>query len=201
MTSLQEAFSVYIVEDDASVLRSLEALLGSHGYKTISCGSAEAFLETYDPTLKACMVLDLRLPGMGGTKLQAKLADLGIDIPVIILSAHGDIPIAVEAMRAGAIDFIEKPAKADRIIEVVQLAASTLENQGRNEVPRTVVAERLSRLTDREQEVLQHMLNGKFNKEIASDLGISQRTVEVHRARIRMKMQARGIADLVRMLG
>lgn len=201
MSSQSESFSIYVIEDHDSVLRSLCALLNAHGYETIPCVSAESFLKVFQPTLKACMVLDLRLPGMGGIQLQSHLSKMGVDIPIIVVTAHGDIPLAVQAMRAGAIDFIEKPAQADVLLDAVRNAGRLLNNQVPVEVPREVVADRLSKLTDREQEVLTHLLHGKLNKEIAAELGISQRTIEVHRARIREKMQARGIADLIRMLG
>lgn len=194
-------FSVYIVEDDERVLESFCALLNAHGYETVPCKSAEEFLTEYNPDKKSCMLLDLRLPGMSGIQLQTHLADTGIDVPVVVITAHGDIPLAVHAMRTGAIDFIEKPAQAARILEAVESAGCMIHDLARPEVPRKIVADRLSRLTDREEEVLHHLLQGKLNKEIAAELGISRRTIEVHRSRIREKMQARGIADLIRMLG
>lgn len=201
MTSSEEAFLVYVVEDDVSVLKSLCALLNAHHIRTVACDSAEAFLEAYDPAQKACLLLDLRLPGMSGVDLQAHLSEMGAKIPIVIVTAHGDVPIAVKAMRAGAIDFIEKPAKPDQLLEAVLAAGGLVHNTALEAIPKSVVADRLSRLTDRESEVLRCLLDGKLNKEIAAELDISQRTVEVHRSRIREKMRARGIADLIRMLG
>ncbi|WP_299849890.1 response regulator [uncultured Roseovarius sp.] len=201
MTDTEEKFSVYVVEDDNGVLKSLCALLNAHGYETIACRSAEEFLNLYEPNRKACMVLDLRLPKMNGLQLQAHLADIRVNIPIVVVTAHGDVPIAVQAMRAGAIDFIEKPARIDRLLEAVRLAGGMLFNRLPPEIPKKIVADRLSKLTEREREVLQHLLQGKLNKEIADALDVSQRTVEVHRSRIREKMQARGIADLIRMVG
>jgi len=197
----EERFVIYVVEDDDAVLRSLCALLGAHGYETVPCKSAEEFLQVYEPKRKSCMVLDLRLAGMSGMQLQAKLAEMHIDLPIIVVTAHGDIPLAVRSIRAGAIDFIEKPAESGRLLEAIRSAGHVLQNRPPPEVPKKIVADRLSRLTEREQEVLRHLLDGRLNKEIAAELGISQRTIEVHRSRIREKMQARGIADLIRMVG
>lgn len=191
---------VYVVEDDEAVQKSICALLGAHGHATMPFQSAEDFLASYEPGRKSCLVLDLRLPGMSGTHLQKRLAELGAALPTIIVTAHGDIPLAVEAMRAGAIDFIEKPAQPDQLLEAIRVAADLIEGRARAEVPKKIVTDRLGRLTERERQVLGHLLQGKLSKEIAAELGISQRTVEVHRARVREKMQARGIADLIRML-
>lgn len=201
MTNSDEKFSIYVVEDDPAVLKSLCALLGAHGHTTIPCVSAEKFLEVFDPARKACVVLDLRLPGMSGTQLQGHLNDNGINLPIIVITAHGDVPIAVKAMRAGAIDFIEKPASEGQILNALGIAAGLLFNRQPNVVPKKIVASRLEKLTDRERDVLDHLLLGKLNKEIANELDVSQRTVEGHRSRIREKMHARGIADLIRMLG
>lgn len=201
MTAQVEHFSIYLVEDDDAVLKSLGALLNSHGYETIPCKSAEQFLSVFEPSRKACVVLDLRLPGMSGIQLQTHLNDIGVSLPIIMVSAHGDLPIAVQAMRAGAIDFIEKPAEADQLLEAVSSASGILFDRPAPGLPKKIVLDRLAKLTEREREVLSHLLVGKLNKEIAGELGVSQRTIEGHRARIREKMQARGIADLVRMMG
>ncbi|MGX0875378.1 two-component system response regulator FixJ [Roseovarius sp. MBR-154] len=194
-------FPVYVVEDDESVRNSFCALLNAHGYATMPCASAESFLKTFDPAQKACMLLDVRLPGMSGAQLQAQLAEMGIDIPIIVVTAHGDVPIAVQVMRNGAIDFIEKPTEAGRLLEAIELAGGLLANRAPAQLSKKIIADRLTKLTDREKEVLRHMLEGKLNKEIAAELGISRRTIEVHRWRIREKMQVRGIADLIRILG
>ncbi len=201
MTDHTDPFSIYVVEDDYAVLRSLCALLGSHGYHCIPCPTAEHFLSIYEPERKAFMILDLRLPGMSGPQLQSHLSDHSIHIPIVVVTAHGDVPIAVQAMRAGAIDFIEKPAQEDRILEAVETATGLLFNKQPAIVSKKIVADRLAKLTDREREVLRHLLLGKLNKEIANELDVSQRTVEGHRSRIREKMHARGIADLIRMVG
>lgn len=201
VSEAQDDIFCYVVEDDGPVLRSLCALLEAHGYRSVPCTSAEEFLERLDPARKTCLLLDLRLPGMSGMQLQAHLARMNLEIALIVVTAHGDIPLAVQSMRSGAIDFIEKPADAERLLEAVRMATGVLHNHAPAGLPRRIVADRLARLTEREEEVLGLLLKGKLNKEIAEDLGISRRTIEVHRSRIREKMQVRGIADLIRMLG
>lgn len=192
---------VYVVDDDAAVLRSLTMLLRAHGHEVVPCASATAFLQVFDPERQACLLLDLRMPGMSGSELQSHLVAEGYRIPVIVLTAHGDVPIAVRAMKQGAIDFIEKPADEEHLLAAIGEARAVLANRPRRTVRPEIVAERLARLTAREREVLDHLVLGRLNKEIAQDLGISQRTVEIHRARIREKMEARGISDLIMMLG
>lgn len=201
MNTLDEPFSIYVVEDNDAVLKSLCALLEAHGHDPIPCTSAEHFLDVFEPERKACAIIDLRLPGMSGIQLQGHLNENGINIPIIVITAHGDVPIAVRAMRAGAIEFIEKPAEEKQILSAIATASGMLFNRQPGLVSKKIIADRLSKLTDREREVLNHLLLGKLNKEIANELDVSQRTVEGHRSRIREKMHARGIADLIRMLG
>lgn len=201
MTTKTEQFSIYVVEDDEAVLKSLCALLSAHGHETIPCTSAEAFLQVFNPDLKACMILDLRLPGMSGIQLQTHMSEHGILIPIVVITAHGDVPIAVKAIRSGAVDFIEKPASCEQILNAVGMVSGLLFNRQPPIVSKKIIASRLAKLTDRERDVLDQLLLGKLNKEIANELGVSQRTVEGHRSRIREKMHARGIVDLIRMLG
>ncbi|MBZ8132705.1 response regulator transcription factor [Afifella sp. IM 167] len=191
---------VFIVDDDASVRDSLAALLRAHGFRTAAYSSAEEFLQRANFARALCAFIDLRMEGMGGMELHETMIKRGIDIAVIILTGHGDIPLAVEAMRAGAIDFIEKPGSESQILGAIDTAANLLAQRPQPAVPPQVVAERLSRLTLREREVLDHLVLGMTNKSIAGKLGISQRTVEIHRARIREKLEARGLADLIRMM-
>lgn len=191
---------VYVVDDDAGVRRSCAVLLQAHGFKSVTCASAEAFLETYDGTHNACVILDLRMPGMSGLELQEHMAHENINLPVIILTAHGEVPEAVRAIKAGAVDFIEKPADGRALLTALEEARAILRNQPRPTIPAAEVTRRLSLLTTREREVLDHLVLGRINKEIAENLGISQRTVEIHRARVREKMQAHGISDLIMML-
>lgn len=200
MTSAAGTTTVYLVEDDESVLSSLGALLSSHGYNAIGCASAEAFLACFEPSSPSVVLLDLRLPGMSGMELQSHLSESRIHLPIIILTAHGDLPIAVAAMRAGAYDFIEKPAEPARILESLDQAVGVLSKQTAPGPSKQLVVERLAKLTDREREVLDLLLQGKLNKEVADELGVSRRTIEVHRSRIREKLHARGIADLIRMM-
>ena len=191
---------VYVVDDDAAVLRSCAILLKAHGYATVECDSAEAFLANYDPAEPACLLLDIRMPGMSGLDLQTHLTNQNISIPIIMLTGHGDVPAAVKAIKNGAIDFIEKPADETVLLTALEEARSVLRNAPRQSVPKAEVEARLKLLTSREREVLDHLVLGKINKEIAETLRISQRTVEIHRARVREKMQARGISDLILML-
>lgn len=195
-----EPLRVYVVDDDVSVLDSLRALLSAHGLQPKPFVSAEAFLEAFDPSVEACLLLDLRMPGMGGIELQRKLHNDHPRLPVIILTGHGDIPVAVQAMKEGAVDFIEKPGSEQQLLSAIGQARDMLANNPPPAIAPEIVAERLARLTARERDVLDLLVLGMTNKSIADELGISQRTVEIHRARIREKLEARGLADLIRLL-
>jgi FixJ family two-component response regulator len=199
VTTSRADLLVYVVDDDAAALRSLCALLAAHGFDTAPFSSAEAFLAAFEPERHACLLLDLRMPGMSGLALQSTLTARGCRIPIIILTGHGDVPVAVEAMKAGAIDFIEKPSSEEQLFAALEAATLVLANRPPPTVSPSVVAERLARLTSREREVVEHLVLGKTNKQIADELGISQRTVEIHRARVREKMDVRGLSDLIRM--
>jgi two-component system response regulator FixJ len=191
---------VFVVDDDEEVRLSLCALLTAHGYDAIGAATAADFLEQAAGKGGLCAFIDLRMPGMGGLELQKEMARAGMMIQVIILTAYGDVPLAVEAMKSGAIDFIEKPGSEAQIFAAIDAAANAAANRPQPRLPSSVVAERLGRLTGRERHVLNHLVLGKTNKQIAEEFGISQRTVEIHRARIREKMEARGLADLIRMM-
>lgn len=196
-----EPISIYVVDGDPWALDAQTAVLSAEGYATIPCGSAEQFLKLFDPYLKACVVMELHLPGMSGSELQDYLASNGLDIPIVILTAHGDVPIAVQTLRAGAVDFIEKPAADSRLLEAIGTASELIFDRKPNRLPQQIIAQRLRSLTNRERQVLEHLLKGKLNKEIAVELNVSQRTIEAHRARIREKTRTRGIVDLIRMFG
>jgi len=196
-----EPIFIYVVDGDPRALDAQAAVLSEEGYATIPCGSAEQFLKLFDPDLKACVVMELHLPGMSGSELQDYLASNGLDIPIVILTAHGDVPSAVQSLQVGAVDFIEKPAPQSRLFEAIGIASELILDREPNRLSQKIIAQRLRSLTDREREVLEHLLKGKLNKEIAVDLNVSQRTIEAHRARIREKTRTRGIVDLIRMFG
>ncbi len=200
MAESTERQRIYVVDDDRSVRDSLCAFLSAHKFDPVAFSTAEEFLDKFTTESVLCAFVDLRMPGLDGLELQRLLIDRGIMLPVIILTAHGDVQLAVEAMKGGAIDFIEKPGSEEQLLGAIEAAANQLANRPRVTVPQGVVSERLARLTGREKEVLDHLILGMTNKHIADELGISQRTVEIHRARIREKMEARGLADLIRMM-
>jgi RNA polymerase sigma factor (sigma-70 family) len=190
---------VYVVDDDASIRDSLALMLGLGGYVTRLFADAESFLAAFDPAWAGCVVADLRLPGMSGTDLQAKVRSRGSAIPFVIITAHGDVPAARTAFRAQAVDFIEKPFDEAQLRGAIDTAfALESERLGGAELRRADEA-RLARLTPREREVLEHAVSGLHAKEIAAALGISPRTVEVHKMRIMEKLEVRNIAELVRL--
>ena len=195
----ERALVVYVVDDDASIRDSLGLMLGLWGYTTRLFADAESFLVAFDPAWTGCVVADLRLPGMSGIELQARVHERGSKIPFVIITAHGDVPAARTAFRAEAVDFIEKPFDDVQLRGAIETAyALETERQGSAELRRADEA-KLARLTPREREVLEHAVNGEHAKEIAAALGISPRTVEVHRMRIMEKLEVRNIAELVRL--
>jgi two-component system, LuxR family, response regulator FixJ len=196
----QQAATVFVVDDDEGVRNSLRFLLKSVGLATRALASASEFLDVYKPSQPGCLVLDVRMPGMSGLELQQQLNLRGAVIPVIFITGHGDIPMAVEAMQQGAFDFLQKPFRDQDLIDRIQRA---LERDARNRVgldQHARIRERLDSLTPREREVLALMTCGKPNKIMAAELGVSQRTVEIHRARVMEKSGAASLAQLVRMM-
>jgi FixJ family two-component response regulator len=153
--------AIYIVDSDPRALDTQVAFLKAAGYDTVPCGSAEQFLKLYDPERKACVVLELQLPGMSGSELQGYLASNGLDIPIVILTAHGDVPIAVQTLLAGAVDFIEKPASESRLLEAIGTASELIFDREPTRLSQKIIAQRLRSLTDREREVLDHLLKGQ----------------------------------------
>lgn len=200
MTEAHEP-TVFIVDDDPAVLRSTAALLRTRGYAIETYGSADLFLAGYDRAARGCVLADVRMPGMTGLDLQDRLAAEDAPLAVVLMTGHGDVPMAVNAMKAGAVDFIEKPFSRDVLFQSVERAlAAVVPTGGGVGGLDPEAAERLAQLTPREHDVLGLLVQGLTNKAIAFELGISQRTVEIHRARVRDKMGARSLSDLIRMM-
>ena len=192
--------TIFVVDDDAAVRDALKLLLRSVGHAVETFGSAQEFLDAYGEDRAGCLVLDIRMPGMSGLELQQKLNEQHSILPIIFITGHGDVPMAVEAMQAGAVDFIQKPFRDQDLIDRINQA---LEKDSSNRAAlgeRNDIRRRLETLTPREREVLDLVVHGKANKVIAGDLKLSQRTVEIHRARVMEKMQASSLAHLVRMV-
>lgn len=188
---------VFVVDDDAAVRHSIELLLRAEGLLVLSFADAESFLAHFRPPMHGCLVCDLNMPGLSGLELQAKLHQEDAGFPVIILTGQGSVPAAVQAMKTGAIDFIEKPFDAGKLTTTVHQSLARNQSALDESQRHREQTERLQALTPREQEVLQHLADGKANKVVAADLGISERTVEVHRSRVMRKLNARSVADLV----
>ena len=192
--------SVFVVDDDDAVRNSLRLLLKSVGLPTVAFASAREYLDSWHPAQPGCLVLDVRMPGMSGLDLQCELARRANNRPVIFISGHGDIPMAVEAIQHGAFDFLQKPFRDQELIDRVQRALAADHANRQSLAQRDVLRQRYGSLTPREQEVLVLVTKGKANKVMAGDLDISQRTVEIHRARVMEKMGAQSLAQLVRMV-
>jgi FixJ family two-component response regulator len=191
--------TVIVIDDDDAVRSSLKLLFRSIGLRVAAYAAAQEFLSAYALDQPGCLVVDVRMPGMSGLALQQQLNLLGATIPVIFITGHGDIAMAVEAMQHGAFDFLPKPFRDQDLIDRVQRALEK-DAQGRDELGHGErIRERLESLTPREREVLDLVTSGKPNKVMAADLGVSQRTIEIHRARVMEKMNASSLAQLVRM--
>jgi len=191
--------TVFVVDDDQAMRNSLKWLIESVAMQVETFDSADAFIRSYYPGRSGCLLLDVRMPGMSGLELQEYLMQQRISIPVIIITGHGDVPMAIRAMKAGAVDFIEKPFNDELLLESIRHALQRDEQQRDQQRQRAEIAERLARLTPREHEVMAMVTGGKANKEIAASLGVSAKTVEAHRARVMEKMEAHSLAELVRM--
>jgi two-component system response regulator FixJ len=196
----ERAATVFIVDDDDAVRGALRLLLKSVGLTATPLSSAGEFLTTYDPQQPGCLILDVRMPGMSGLELQEQLNLRGAIIPVIFITGHGDIPMAVEAMQQGAFDFLQKPFRDQDLIDRIQRALAKDLSARTDLRARDRIKERFESLTARERDVLELVTSGKPNKIMAADLGVSQRTIEIHRARVMEKMCAGSIAQLVRMV-
>lgn len=197
MTERGEA-TVFVVDDDAEVRKSLRQLIESVGMPVQTFAEAQEFLDAYTPERPGCLVLDVRMPGMSGLELQRKLAEHDVTLPVIFISAHGDIPMAVNALKQGAVDFIEKPFRAQALLERVSEAIRVDRRRREQRVSQGAVSRQLDRLTPREREVMQLLVLGKSVKEVAVALDISPKTVQIHRANVMDKLDAASVVDLVR---
>jgi FixJ family two-component response regulator len=190
---------VYIVDDDSSLRDALGELLQSIGLETRAYGSVRDFLDAARPDLPGCLVLDVRLPGQSGLDFQSQLAELGIRIPVVLITGHGDIPMSVRAMKAGAVDFLPKPFREQDMIEAVLRGIDRDRQKRTAEQDMVRLRDKFATLSPREQEVMMLVTTGKMNKQVAADLGLSEVTVKIHRGSAMRKMGARTLADLVRM--
>ena len=192
--------TVMVVDDDAGVRNAMRALLKSVGLDSALFASAQEFLTGYQPTQPGCLLLDIRMPGMSGLELQQHLNLRGAVIPVIFMTGHGDIPMAVEAMQHGAFDFLQKPFRDQDLLDRIQRAIVRDDELRKSLGEHSRIKTHLDSLTPREREVLDLMTQGKQNKVIGQDLGVSPRTIEIHRARVMEKMGAHSVAELVRMM-
>ena len=189
-----------MVDDDISFLRAVSRLLRASGHHVVACSSAMEFLAELKPDTAGCVVADLQMPGMDGMALQAALQKAGSLLPVILLTGHGDIPTTVRAMRGGAEDFLTKRAPRTELIAAVQRALARDERERTERARLLALRQRFEQLTDRELEVLRHVVQGKLNKQIAADLGIHERTVKFHRTSITTKLRVHSVAELTRMV-
>jgi two-component system, LuxR family, response regulator FixJ len=189
---------IHIVDDDEAVGNSLQNLLEVKGYTAIAHTSSTEFLKEFKPEATLCIFADLRMPGIGGLELQEVLAKRGVDIPIIMITGFGDVPSAVQALKSGATDFIEKPLAAQMVLAAVERVSTARQKVMAQSHLIAEARQKLSHLTPRESEVLHRIIAGKPNKIIAFELGISQRTVENHRARLMIKTQTENVADLVK---
>jgi len=193
--------TIYVVDDDASVRRSMARLLKTHGFHAETLACAEDFLALGHYASPGCLVLDVRMPGLNGLELQDRMAALGLSLPIVFITGHGDVPMSVKAMKAGAVDFLPKPFSSKELLSAVHRAVARHRNETALATEVAGIKRCLSTLTPRELEVLGLVVRGKMNKEIAADLSLSIKTVKVHRGRVMKKMEAVSLAELVRMAG
>jgi FixJ family two-component response regulator len=190
---------VFVIDDDEAVRDALKRLLGSVGLQAETYASASEFLHSKRPDTSSCLVLDVRLPGLSGLDFQSELAKAQIHLPIIFLTGHGDVPMSVKAMKAGAVEFLIKPFREQDLLDAVQIALER--DRARRESDKTTssVRARFDSLTPREQEVIAFVASGLMNKQIAAEIGVSEVTVKVHRGNVMRKMGAKSLADLIRM--
>ena len=191
--------TVYVVDDDEAIRKALRLLLKSVGLKVETFASAQEFLDAYTEDMAGCLVLDIRMAGMSGIDLQKKLIEMHAILPIIFITGHGDVPLAVEAMRDGALDFIQKPFSEQKLLDRVNQALEKDLTARKDMTKKQTLLDRIAQLTPREKEVMDLIVAGVANKGVAYKLGISERTVEIHRARVMQKMNATSLPHLVRM--
>jgi len=191
--------TAYIVDDDRGIRDSLTLWLGMRGIRCLAYDSAESFLDSVQRDWRGCVLIDLQLEGIDGLQLQARLAERSVTMPVIFVTGHGDVATARDALKAGALDFIEKPVDNERLVELVGTAMAKDSEQAQIRAQAELLTGRLQRLTQREREVMDQVVAGRHNREIAAELGISPRTVEVYKARLMDKLDVRRVADLVKL--
>ena len=191
---------VFVVDDDPSVRSAIKRLIGSMGLQVELFGSAQEFLASKLPNVPSCLVLDIRLPGISGLALQRQLAEANVQIPIIFITAHSDVPMTVRAMKAGAVEFLTKPFGDQDLLDAIHLALERDRGRRRQEAELTALRERFELLSPREREVVAMVVSGMLNKQIAAQIGSAENTIKVHRGRAMEKMQANSLADLVKMI-
>ncbi len=190
--------TVFVIDDDESVLKALSRLIRSVGFEVETFPSAGDFLNQRLPDCPSCAVLDVRMPGLSGFDLQEKLKQVGVEIPIIFITGHGDVPMSVRAMKAGAVDFLQKPFNDQELLDAIQRAVSFDQQERRERTEKAEIQDRIDSLTPREKQVLALVVTGMLNKQIGAELGATEKTIKVHRARVMEKMQAASLPDLVR---
>jgi RNA polymerase sigma factor (sigma-70 family) len=191
---------VFVVDDDPSVRSAIERLIGTVGLQVQLFGSAQEFLASKLPNVPSCLVLDIRLPGISGLGLQRQLVEANVQIPIIFITSHGDVPMTVRAMKAGAVEFLTKPFHDQDLLDAIHLALEKDRGRRQQEAELTALRERFESLSPREREVVAMVVSGMLNKQIAAQIGTAENTVKIHRSRAMEKMQANSLADLVKMI-
>ncbi|HEX2831298.1 MAG TPA: response regulator [Burkholderiales bacterium] len=198
-TEIEKGVTVFVIDDDDDARKGLSRLVRSAGWHVEDFGSAQAFLERLPYSGVGCVMLDVQMPGMTGPQLQDRMLESGVSLPIVYLTGHADVPMSVHAMKHGALDVLQKPADDAAIVQAIGAALARHELVAAADRERSDVYERIARLSPREREVMECVISGRLNKQIAGDLGITEKTVKAHRARVMEKLQTRSVAGLVRL--